>query len=402
MGFVQHTKCVRIQDKVYPSWSPAPTTMLILVSIPVLLAALANPYLAIIEVPLLIAYCLWWLYDRLICLGGEVCAIGLLGKPEPPSMKSGFDKFDTDFSINLVLAPHNIQELPPGYPGTVPPPPGGADPTEYYHEKFLDALHGQIADDGIQGNLIKEQPTTKDEGWDFRGYFNTVGSRTEAIVHHHQPYLHCEWEGGGMHKLLMALYVVLALVTAAAIACAIPIIGTIVCAILMVAALAVSVAGVVAALNDTGTPAVTDPVTGQTTDQLHPGEDILFVRGDWVYDSAHEGWNEVHPLKVCYRVGTAKYEAGSNVDWDAAIGSFMVARGRWKFDPADPTRRTFFKDAAPKAEDWRAWVQSWCDGGEQASSGITIHNQGRPENKWAIHPVIDGCRPEPEGPPPIH
>ena len=179
MNFVQHTKCVHIKDKKYPPWAPRPTTTLILLSIPVLLAGLVVPYLALIEIPLLIAYCEWWLYDRLICLGGEACAIGLLGKVEPPDKKTGFDKLDTDISINLVLAPHNIQELPAGYPGIVPPPPAMSDAKEYYHDKYLEAMHHAIADDPIQGNLIREQATTHDEGWDFLGYFNTFGgSRT--------------------------------------------------------------------------------------------------------------------------------------------------------------------------------------------------------------------------------
>lgn len=393
MDYVHHTRCVQIEDKVYPPWAPAPVTALILVSIPVLIATLQNPILALVEIPLLIAYCLWWLYDRLICLGGEECAIGLLGKPEPPWEKTGFDKFDTDYSINLVLAPHNIQDLPSGYPANVPPPPGGTDPTDYYHDEFIKALHRQIADDGLQGRLIKKQPTTS--GWDFRGYFNIVGGA--RVIHHHQPYLHCEWEGGGMYKLLQTLYALFAIAAAAAIVCAIPVFGWIVCAILLVVAAVVSVAGVVAALNDTGTPAVIDPETGKTTNELHSGQDILFVRGDWVYDSAHEGWNEIHPIKKCYLLGTAKYESDDKVDWDAAIGKYLVSRGRWRFDPKDPKRRTFFKDdGRPKAEDWTAWVKSWCDADNKASSAITLHNQGRPENKWVIHPVIDGCRPAPE------
>jgi len=35
-----------------------------------------------------------------------------------------------------------------------------------------------------------------------------------------------------------------------------------------------------------------------------PGADIIYVRGTWVYDSLHEGWNEIHPVKACTKVGT--------------------------------------------------------------------------------------------------
>ena len=57
MSYVQHTKCVAIGSKIYPSWAPKPTTTLVLLSIPVLLASLAVPYIAVVEIPLLISYC---------------------------------------------------------------------------------------------------------------------------------------------------------------------------------------------------------------------------------------------------------------------------------------------------------------------------------------------------------
>src|SRR5687768_2341914 len=57
----------------------------------------------------LIAYCEWWLYGRLICLGGDFTAIGMLVSTEPPGNKSFPDSLDTDFSINLLLASN-----PPG------------------------------------------------------------------------------------------------------------------------------------------------------------------------------------------------------------------------------------------------------------------------------------------------
>jgi len=392
MSFVQHTQCVQIDDKDYPSWAPRPTTTLVLLSIPVLLASLAQPWVAAIEVPLLLAYCRWWLYDRLICLGGYRCAIGMLGAVEPPSEKSGFDKFDTDYSINLLLAPHNIQELPADYPASVPPPPSLGDPTAYYHDEFLKALHRAIANDGIQGELIKEQATIKDDGWDFLGSFNkAVGSQ---VLHHYQPYLHCEFEGGGIYKLMKALEILLPLVTAAAIVCSIPVFGWIACAILGAVIAVVSLVGVVTALNDTGKPSVVDPATGQTSDQLHTNRDILFVKGTWVYDSAHEGWNELHPIKECLLVGQVRYLSNDVIDWDDAIKFFMVSVGKWRLDWTDPQKPLPIKDSgAATGQDWKDYVRFTCDKVGVATSGVTVGHQSDPEHTWTIHPAVDGCRP---------
>ena len=53
-------------------------------------------------------FCEWWLYDRLICLGGDRSAIGMLVTIEPVTGKSGLGEFDTDYSINLL--PYDDQQ----------------------------------------------------------------------------------------------------------------------------------------------------------------------------------------------------------------------------------------------------------------------------------------------------
>src|SRR5262249_13429006 len=143
-------------------------------------------------------------------------------------------------------------------------------------------MHRQIADDGMQGVLIKETSTTGDQKtifgtkkYDFEGNFSTIGGSTVKYLW--QAYLHCEFEGGGVKTLLDAAEAALAFATAAAVACSIPIIGWVVCAILSAVAAVISLVGVIAALNNKGKPSVFDPATGQTTDALHPGQDILFV-----------------------------------------------------------------------------------------------------------------------------
>jgi hypothetical protein len=94
------------------------------------------------------------------------------------------------------------------------------------------------------------------------------------------------------------------------------------------------------------------------------------------------------------------------VDWDSAIGDFMVAAGRWRLDLSTPGVRAYHKDSgAPTPQDWRDWVRAWCDGVKSAGSDLTVDHQTRPENTWHTHPVIDGCEPAPEPDPdpnPIH
>ena len=99
----------------------------------------------------------------------------------------------------------------------------------------------------------------------------------------------------------------LTLAAIAAAVCSIPVIGWIACFILSIAAVVITVAGIVNALNDTGNPSDVNP----NISSIHPAEvpdgngaDVLVVKGTWVYDSAHEGWNEIHPIKQCQKVGT--------------------------------------------------------------------------------------------------
>ena len=399
MEYVQHTKCVSVDDKVLPF---NPSVVVVIAAIAILVIGGLTPYTAIPLLLTIIGYCNWWLYDRLVCLGGDKCAIGLLGAVEPPSSKSGFDRFDSDYSINLVLAPHQYQELPPDYLTTpAPPPVPGEDPKAAAEKRFKEALHRQIADDGLQGGLIKETNTTGDrktitgaKRYSFQGYFSTIGGW--SVKYHHQAYLHCEFEGAGILKLLNAAEAALAFATAAAVVCAIPVFGWIACAILSVIAAVIALVGIANALSDEGKPSVFDPATGKTTSDLHPQQDILFVKGTWVFDTAHEGWNEIHPIKDCQLVAKASWLRADVVDWDAAIASYLVSIGRWQWDATDPLHLKPIKvDGPPKPPDWTAWVKEWCDSVESGSNALTIDNQARPENKWEVHPEVDGCRPAP-------
>jgi hypothetical protein len=416
----------------------------------------------------IIAYCNWWLYKRLICLGGDRCAIGLLVSVEPPSEKTGFDSLDTDYSMNLLLAPENI--------GFSQPPSGN---------------------DGSQIDLIRQQSTTADaklagviEEFPFKGITARASADTAAIIYNTAS-LHCEFEGGGVKKLKDAAEAALPFALLASAACLIPIpLFTLICLILAAIATGITLAGLGAALGDTGNPTDVNP----KLDELHRHVDILFVKGEWVFDSAHEGWNEIHPIKTCMRIGAWRGTWESADEWAdhfeewtkssrppdlsplpapappgmptafltiepnnlaggrpakgtivfpaplAAAGTVLLTSSdpavivpasiavvkneavhRFDITTKTVTARLTVNITAsfggttqtvtvtvrpiPTPDDWRKLIQSWCDMVSDATSGLTVASQGRPENQWTVHPVIDGCRPADPAPPdspPLH
>jgi hypothetical protein len=267
----------------------------------------------------------WWLYDRLICLGGERCAVGIPLSVEPPEGKSGLDAFDTDYSMNLLLCPHWIGDT-----------------------------QDKVEGDGVQGELIKEQPDIQNNGLDWQGEFVQLEGDPKTAV------LHCEFEGGGVYKLYQAAQAALAFATAAVVACAIPVLGWVACAVLGVIAAVIALAGIAEALGDKGRP--TD--VSSKLAELHPyypkgnGADVLVVKGEWVYDSAHEGWNEIHPIRQCQQIA-------------------------FTYDQPIPEATT------------RYLVREWCGAIDDANAPTTKAAQAQPQNQWESHPVIDGCDPEP-------
>ena len=82
--------------------------------------------------------CDYLLRGKLVCLGGDRCAIGRVANIETVDDKSGFDKLDNDFSINLALCPDPLSGLQPG----------AANRIANYNAAVANK----------QGELIKEQP----------------------------------------------------------------------------------------------------------------------------------------------------------------------------------------------------------------------------------------------------
>jgi hypothetical protein len=68
----------------------------------------------------------------------------------------------------------------------------------------------------------------------------------------------------------------------------------------------------------------------------------------------HAGWNEIHPIKVCTKVGRSD--------------------GSWSDQPPDVILRARHEFEVARADE-------------------TVASQARPEHQWQIHPDIDGCDP---------
>ncbi len=331
MAYRQYTKCVDPSNfSSMNAYVSAALQGLLAGGIGALIAvSVGMPWCALLGIEIaamvgIIAFCDWWHNGRLVCLGGDQSTVGMLVSIEPATGKSGLGAFDTDYSINLLQ--WNNQ-------------PG--------------ATHAVAESLAPYGFLMKEQAATKDIGLGFEGEFATDKATgiTSAIMH-------AEFEGAGMRDLMVGAQIGMGLSVAALIAClAVPgPIGAIIAGILaLLALLALFIAGLIG-LGDTGDPADVNPELGSlhTNDasQGGVGADLLYVQGTWVYDALHEGWNEIHPIKVCSRVGR----------WD----------GDWP-------------------DDFGTTVGTIEQGFADASSDLVRAEQKRPEHGWTHHPVVNGC-----------
>jgi hypothetical protein len=335
MAYEEYTECVNPEDYGGPPGGDAAAAAIffstLYVSLTTLLSQTSSWTVAVIAILIgilsgLISYCQWWLYGRLICLGGERCVVGLLVSVEPPDSKSIEEKLDTDYNINLLLAPHQF----------------GDD-------------HATIESDGFQGEVIKEQDPTKDLGIKFTGY----PAPDSGLPHLDTGQLHCEFEGAGIYDFYIACLVALGLAIAAGVAeiiclLGIPIVSWIACIvaiILTIVSFATALIGIGIGVSD---QAAVPPEVGS----LRPEKDIILIKGEWVFDATHDGWNEIHPVRHGQYIG----------DWT----------GAWP-------------------DDIRTKIESWCGAVGTAGSPLTGANQAKAENQWRIHPLVDGCRPK-EGP----
>src|SRR5271157_4583232 len=106
MAYAQYTKCCSTSDYSGPFLGSTAFVAALVASI---IAGVFDPGAGVLGLILTgIAYCRWWLYGRLVCLGGNQCLIGLALGVYTQNNQTSIGKFDTDYGVNLLLAPSQV------------------------------------------------------------------------------------------------------------------------------------------------------------------------------------------------------------------------------------------------------------------------------------------------------
>jgi hypothetical protein len=321
-----------------------------------------------------LAYCDWWLNDRLICLPGDetattgppvdVCMVGMFVSSDQDPVSAipfAVGDLDNDWTMDLVVygtepgQPNNILQVEDTAMTTLIPKTQGVGQTGL---SFENNGQGQTTSWLIRNLYTGQSMEQANGGTTFTSYI-----------------LHAEVEGPGIKDFqswLTALFfaTVAALLVALAVS-ALPVVGPAVAAILAALMFLLSLLGFYMSESDQANqPNPTGPNGSQAIPIQGPSglngaqpATVLCVIGRWSYDSAHDGWNEIHPVKSVQVLGT--------------------------MDGADPNGFSW----------GTAWADQ-CQAMNAATSTATLVGQLQPANGWHIHPVLDGCGPYPPPAPP--
>jgi hypothetical protein len=316
----------------------------------------------------------YMLKGKLVCLGGDRCAVGTLIGFETTADKSFPSNIDNDFSMNLMLWPFSLQDF-------------------IGKTKFADSLKA-VQLSHPQGCLVTEQsgmpnPHESPFGPKYQpdpvsidmvdayaiGDFNTMVPLTGPID---VAAFHCECEGSRISDMLNTLEAIGSLGTGGGLCewklFGIPI-GSTICAVVeTVLAPVVAIALTAAWFNATdGSPddARLDPRAGE----LKLGN-VVVITGRWSYDAGHTGWNELHPVKTIQKI--AETPAGLDAGGDNLYLQWCGLTSAVPPPDRDGPDGTPASMTPSQQQTWDA--------------------QQRPENQWQLHPLVDGCQP-PEHPP---
>jgi hypothetical protein len=173
-----------------------------------------------------------------------------------------------------------------------------------------------------------------------------------------------EFEGAGVWILYQALLIATPVAAVAAALSVLGIVGWLLS--FLIALFAAAIAGVGAAIALSDNSAQSDATSQAGT--LHPGQDVVFVRGTWIYDGGHipSGWNELHPVLFCQKI-------------DSVPPNDLIQGQPWQSLPA-------YSEA-----NLAATLAGWCGLAVTAIDPGTIKLQAQPQNGWTLHPLVDGC-----------
>ena len=355
----------------------------------------------------------WWeatdymLHRKLVCLGsvhpgtgsdgkprlvrteetGTSCAIGRILSFEPPSSKSFPDNIDNDFSFNIALKPA-----------------GGISDNPFVDSGWHSLPNPlQAVRDGYQGEFLKEQETPNpheaQDGPRYGGYTsemfydatrNESGASTVVLTNrfvwfvdgtvktydlttgggYSVPALHCECEGSRINDV----FNVADQMPGGGSGCKKHWYTWIACAFLRIISFPFTTSFVTEAWLKARDGDYHDALTG--SGDLSLG-DLVLVKGRWVFDAGHKGHNEIHAVATIQKIPDSKDR------------------------PAEPP-------AAAPVEEFDRFYRDWCglagevppdhQPGERpvgmtSTQTIVYDNQQKPENRYAIHPDVDGCVP---------
>jgi hypothetical protein len=341
MAFKEYTSCVKPPNYVDFGVNPVGISNLFLLAFAAGLVAFAviaiagGPVaitIAIALVTAFIVFLLWWLNGRLICLPDDTkhCAIiGMVLDHGPSDPAIGEKYGDNDYTMNLMLA---------------------RGPLDLNEDK-------QIYCSAAQGELVAEHPAIHSIG---KGYPQSGGDLN------HLKALHCEFEGDGIRSLLDAFYAILAILIAA-----LWISGFLVVVYLAIAFILALLAldgalGAGPGGPGAGTPLDIDPSLGSLDRR-----DVVVVTGEWIYDSGHAGWNEIHPVRDCQIIGRGLES------WDT-----------FKFKD----QSTGFEVTLDSDANFQLLRDFWCGMLKDAHEAEEKGSRDDPVNGWGIHPLVDGCK----------
>jgi hypothetical protein len=383
----------------------------------------------------LIDSCAYGQGGKLVCLPATTsgptyrCAVGRVIEIEETGYdKVGYEAMDNDWCINLLLAPQELSDFAPKLNATGEREPH--DPDDAFGEA-RSGPQGELLD--VDKNLMPEpedgwkkspvcqveyfydqqdepilfhfdigQPAPLDIGPNLLAhvYNPREGDRDAAqaqlaalfgIDVTKIPVLHCEVEGSREHDFCAVAVPLAQGSKVFSDGCHatfgwVPFgIGDAVCNFVSTAvSWLVAGAAALAGLSTWGAAHPGDEIVGGLI-QLG---DAVVLSGRWVFDAAHQGQNELHPVLTVQKLGDSDFSAIDDVkqfqdDWCSLIS-----------------------EAPPPAEAIGS-VSSGLTPAQQSVQG----NQQQPAQRWRIHPAVDGCRgsvdlsfsppPAPSAPPPI-